>query len=103
MAKKKKYDVPEEKAKRMSAKDVLREIRKGRTVSGYSDYLDEHFGVEMVKDVPLREIEKLERRKGSLWTEGTISTRRGGGLADTARELFGKGAQKPPNGRSSWW
>jgi hypothetical protein len=100
---KKKYDIPAEKAKRMSAKDILREIKKGKTVSGYSDFLDEHYGRSMVRDVKLKDIEKAEKQKGSFWYEGTVQTGKAKSVADTARMLFGKGKAAPPPGRNSWW
>jgi hypothetical protein len=99
----KKPDIDAKKAAKMSPKQILAEIKKGKTVSGYSDYLAEHMGRDMVKDVKIKDIQKVEQKMGSYWHEGTISTKRGGGIADTARELFGKGARKPPPGRSSWW
>jgi hypothetical protein len=100
---KKKPDIDAKAASKMSPKKILAEIRKGKTVSGYSDYLEEHFGVDLVKDVSVKDIEKVEKKMGSVWHEGTITTRRGGGIADTARELFGSKGKPPPNGRKSWW
>jgi hypothetical protein len=99
----KKYDIDAKKASKMKPADILKEIKRGKTVSGYSDYLAEHMGKDMVRDVKVKDIEKVEKKMGSYWFEGTVSTKPGGGIADTARELFGKGARKPPPGRSSWW
>lgn len=101
---KKKPDISGAQARKMSPAQILRELKKGKTVSGISDYLADHYDAGMVRDVPVREIAKLQKRMGSLWDVETVKTKPGGGIVDSARELFGKGkGQPPPNGRSSWW
>jgi hypothetical protein len=101
---KKQPDFDGVQARKMTPRQILRELKKGKTVSGYNDYIAEHYGKDVVKDVPLREIEKIAKKMGSTWETQTIKTRPGGGTLASVRELFGKGkGQPPPPGRTSWW
>jgi len=101
---KKREDFDGVQARRMSPAQILKELKKGKTVSGFNDYIADHYGKDVIKDVPVKEIQKIQKKMGSTWEAQTIKTRPGGGTLDSVRELFGKGkGQPPPNGRISWW
>lgn len=101
---KKKPDYDGMQARKMSPAQILKEIKKGKTVSGYNDYIAEHYGKGVVKDVPVKEIEKIQKKMGSTWAAETVKAFPGSSTLESVRELFGKGkGQPPPNGRNSWW
>lgn len=104
MGGKKKPDIGRDRALKMSPAQIIRELRRGKTISGYSDYLAEHMGKDMVRDVREKDIKNLEKKLGSYWHEGTVRTGITRSTLDSARELFGKnGKASPPPGRSTWW
>lgn len=99
---------------KFNAKQVARELKKGKTVSGQ---LPEEIAAELsqkdlekmlkkgqIPSMRKKDVDKIYKKRGpSVYAEGTLTTRRGGGIAGTLAELTGKGYKKPGGGRSSWW
>lgn len=96
-------DISLVQAATMTAAEIAREIKKGRTVSGFEDYIAEHYDQPMVRDVRVKDIEKRQSQMGGFWHEGTIKTGPGQSIADSARALFSTKKAPPPPGRSTWW
>jgi hypothetical protein len=94
--------------KKLSPLEVLKELKRGKTVHmpGNPDPdIIEHFGMEVAKKIAknglsAKEAEKLIGKRGGFEFEGTVSTKKGGGI------LGIRGALKPappPPGRKTWW
>lgn len=79
----------------MTPKQILAEIRKGKTVTGFDPMRAEHLGNGKLKDTPVRKLDKDYERKGTFDFEGTLSRRldfggivaglKGGGTKDNYR------------------
>lgn len=69
---KKKADISAQDAAKMKPTEILKEIRKGRTVTGFSPQLAEHLGNGKMKNKPIKDIDKDYARRGSFDYEGVI-------------------------------
>lgn len=98
-----KPDIDGAKAARMSAKDILKALKQGKTVSGYDQWMVDNYGAKLIRDVPLKEIEKRKKMLGDVDAEGTYKTKRTTAIGDSARELFSNKRADPPPGRTTWW
>jgi hypothetical protein len=87
----------------MTAAQIARELKKGKTVSGYEEFIADNYGQEMVRDVRVKDIEKRQKALGGIYHEGTVKTGAKQSIADSAREMFGNKKASPPPGRSTWW
>lgn len=105
-------------AKGKTARWILSEIKAGRTVTGYESWCAENIGDEQIKNVPIKAIERHQKKLGALEAEGTFVNTRRNSIRDTAAELRSgrnPGGRKPPSGafggprnedgtpRSTWW
>lgn len=70
-----KPDFSAKQASRMTPKQILAEIRKGKTVTGFDPMRAEHLGNGKLKDTPIRKLDKDYERKGTFDFEGTLSRR----------------------------
>ena len=71
----KKPDVSARDAARMTPRQILTEIRKGRTVTGFDPERAEHLGNGKLKDTPVRKLDKEYERRGTFDFEGTLERR----------------------------
>lgn len=88
----KKPPISAEEASGMSPKKLIAEMRKGRTVTGFSYEQAEHLGNGKMKDKPLKDIDKDYRKRGSFDMEGTI--KRHGDVGGVIAGLFGSNGRQ---------
>jgi hypothetical protein len=115
----KKGSRPRVDGKKLSAKDVLKAIREGKTVTGYEPWCAENLGDDKVKNVPIKTIEAQKKKLGGLDEEGTFKNTRRNSVRDSLDDLRGQRSPRgknPPAGaggrgpvnedgtpRKSWW